>query len=44
MDTGECSLQTFVGGATADELRDVLLALEGRVVDVGESINHTAVW
>lgn len=36
MVTGGYVLRAAVGGATADELRGVLLALEGRVVDVGK--------
>lgn len=42
MDTEErAGLRGLVDGASEDELRCVLLALEGRVVDVGESPRHT---
>lgn len=36
MDTEDCDLRAVVGGATVKELRGVLLALEGRVVDLGK--------
>lgn len=36
MDAGVCNLRGALDGATAEELKGVLLALEGRVVDVGE--------
>lgn len=38
MATEGYDLRAVVGGATAHELRGVLLALESRVVDVGESL------
>lgn len=38
MDTEDGGLRAVVGGATSNELRSVLLALEGRVVDVGKAL------
>lgn len=35
MDSDDGGLQEVVGGATAEELRGLLVALEGRVVDLG---------
>lgn len=39
METAKLSLRGVVDGASAEELRGVLLALEGRVVDLGEHEN-----
>ena len=36
MDTEDGGLREVVGRATAEELRGLLIALEGRVVDVGK--------
>lgn len=36
MGTEDCGLREVVGGATVEELRGVLLALEGQVIDVGK--------
>lgn len=39
METAKLSLRGVVDGASAEELQGVLLALEGRVVDLGEYEN-----
>lgn len=40
MRTDKLTMKYSVNSATAEELRGVLLALEGRVVDVGEQDNE----